>query len=151
MSSILGKFVWFFQKKILPFCEHFLLCFWTPDHELSGICLLLLFSPLLILIMTLMNIVRHYIIADNTKLMMHHPCPMCDPHFAAALIGFFLDRHIVSSKKFLRTSSSPHKTLPNDKYDAPKEVCGERKLFYRPLKKWGQKQIFDVRALTLCS
>ena len=38
--------------------------------------------------------------------------------------------HIVSSKKFLRTSSSPHKTLPNDKYDAPKEVCGERKLFY---------------------
>ena len=42
--------------------------------------------------------------------------------------------HIVSSKKFLRTSSSPHKTLPNDKYDAPKEVCGERKLFYRPLK-----------------
>ena len=34
-------------------------------------------------------------------------------------------RHIVSSKKFLRTSSSPHKTIPNDKYDAPKEVCGE--------------------------
>ena len=24
--------------------------------------------------------------------------------------------HIVSSKKFLRTSSSPHKTLPNDKW-----------------------------------
>ena len=46
-----------------------------------------------------------------------------------------LDHHIVSSKKFLRTSSSPHKTLPNDKYNAPKEVCGERKLFYRPLKK----------------
>ena len=59
--------------------------------------------------------------------------------------------HIVSSKKFLRTSSSPHKTLPNDKYDAPKEVCGEMKLFYCPLKKWGQKQISDVRALTLCS
>ena len=34
--------------------------------------------------------------------------------------------HIVSSKKFLRTSSSPHKTLPNDKYDSPKEVWGER-------------------------
>ena len=43
--------------------------------------------------------------------------------------------HIVSSKKFLRTSCSPHKTLPNDKYDALKEVCGERKLFYHPLKK----------------
>ena len=25
--------------------------------------------------------------------------------------------------------------LFNDKYDAPKEMCGERKLFYRPLKK----------------
>ena len=25
-------------------------------------------------------------------------------------------------------------TLPNDKYDAPEEVCGERKLFDRPLK-----------------
>ena len=59
--------------------------------------------------------------------------------------------HIVSSKKFLRTSSSPHKTLPNDIYDAPKDVCGERKLFYRPLKKCGQKQISGVRALTLCS
>ena len=59
--------------------------------------------------------------------------------------------HIVSSKKFLRTSSSPYKTLPNDKCDAPKEVCGERKLFYRPLKKWGQKQISDVRALNLCN
>ena len=59
--------------------------------------------------------------------------------------------HIVSSKKFLRTSSSCHKTLLNDKYDAPKEVCGERKLFYCPFKKWGQKQISDVRALTLCS
>ena len=43
--------------------------------------------------------------------------------------------HIVSSKKFLRPSSSPHKTLPNAKYDAPKEVCGERKLFDSPLKK----------------
>ena len=43
--------------------------------------------------------------------------------------------HIVSFKKFLRTSSSSHKTLPNDEYDAPKEVCGERKLFHRPLKK----------------
>ena len=59
--------------------------------------------------------------------------------------------HTVSSKRFLRTSSSPHMTLPNDKYDAPKEVCGERKLFDCPLKKWGQKQISDVRALTLCS
>ena len=59
--------------------------------------------------------------------------------------------HIVSSKKFLRISSSPHKTLPNDKYDALKELCGERKLFYSPLKKLGQKQISDVRALTLCS
>ena len=43
--------------------------------------------------------------------------------------------HIVSSEKFLRTSSSPHKTLPNDKFDAPKEVCGEMKLLYCPLKK----------------
>ena len=69
------------------------------------------------------------------------------------IANYWLNRpgQIVSSKKFLRTSSSPHKTLPNDKYDAPKEVCGERKLFYRPLKKWGQKQFFDVRALTLCS
>ena len=46
-----------------------------------------------------------------------------------------LIEHIVSSKKFLRTSSSPHKTFPNDKYVASKEVWGERKLFYRPLKK----------------
>ena len=37
----------------------------------------------------------------------------------------------------LTTSKVPQnfKTLPNDKYDDPKEVCGERKLFYRPLKK----------------
>ena len=51
-----------------------------------------------------------------------------------AYLKSFLLSHIVASKKFLRTSSSPHETLPNDKYDAPKEVCGERKLFYRPLK-----------------
>ena len=43
--------------------------------------------------------------------------------------------HIVSSKKFLRTNSSPQKTLTNDKYDAPKEVCYERILSYCPLKK----------------
>ena len=43
--------------------------------------------------------------------------------------------HIVSSKKFLRISSSPHWILPNDNYDAPEEVCGKRKLFDRPLKK----------------
>ena len=67
------------------------------------------------------------------------------------LTDLFGLQHIVSSKKFLRASSSPHKTLPNDKYDAPKEVCGERKLLYPPLKKCGQKQISDVRALTLCS
>ena len=34
-------------------------------------------------------------------------------------------RHIVSSKKFLRISSSPHYTLPKDNYDAPEEVCGK--------------------------
>ena len=50
--------------------------------------------------------------------------------------------HIVSSKKFHKISSSPHWTLPNDNYDAPEEVYGERKLFDRPLKKWGQKQFF---------
>ena len=50
-------------------------------------------------------------------------------------LGKTAGEHIVSSKNILRTSSSPHKTPPNDKYDAPKEVCGERKLFYHPLKK----------------
>ena len=43
--------------------------------------------------------------------------------------------HIVSSKKFLRISSSPHQTLPTDNYNAPEEVGGGRKLFHRPLKK----------------
>ena len=43
--------------------------------------------------------------------------------------------HIVTSKKFLRISSSPHQTLPNDNYDAPEEVGGGRKLFHSPLKK----------------
>ena len=46
-----------------------------------------------------------------------------------------VEGHIVSSKKFLRISRSPHYTLPNDNYDAPVEVCGKRKLFDRPLKK----------------
>ena len=32
-------------------------------------------------------------------------------------------------------SSSPHLTLPNDNYDAPEEVCGERRLFDRHFKK----------------
>ena len=40
--------------------------------------------------------------------------------------------HIVSSQKFLRTISSPHKTIPNDKYDAPKEVCGEKEIILQP-------------------
>ena len=35
--------------------------------------------------------------------------------------------HIVSSKKFHRISSSPHYSLPNDNYDSPEKVCGERK------------------------
>ena len=56
--------------------------------------------------------------------------------------------HIVSSQKFLRTSSSPHKTLPNDKYDAPKEVCGERKLFYCPPKKLDRVGPVDNRPST---
>ena len=59
--------------------------------------------------------------------------------------------HIVTSRKFLRISSSPHQTLPNVKFDATEEVGGGRKLFHSPLKKWGQKRIVDVRALTLCS
>ena len=46
-----------------------------------------------------------------------------------------IEDHIVTSKKFLRISSSPHPTLPNDNYDAPEEVGGGRKLFHRPLKK----------------
>ena len=63
-------------------------------------------------------------------------------------ISEFTNTKVTSS---LRTSSSPHKTLSNDKYDAPREVYCERKLFYCPLQKRGQKQIFDVRALTVCS
>ena len=43
--------------------------------------------------------------------------------------------HIVTSKKFLRISSSPHQTLPNDNYDAPEQVGSRRKLFHCPLKK----------------
>ena len=35
--------------------------------------------------------------------------------------------HIDSSKKFHRISIFPPETLPSDNYDAPEEVCGERK------------------------
>ena len=36
---------------------------------------------------------------------------------------------------FHRISDAPPETLPNVQYDAPREVCGDRKLFDRPLKK----------------
>ena len=52
-----------------------------------------------------------------------------------AMLWMRFQCHIVSSKAFQRISSSPHLTLPNVNYDAPEEVCGERKLFDRPLKK----------------
>ena len=32
-------------------------------------------------------------------------------------------------------SGAPPESLPNVRYNAPKEVCGNRKLFDRPLKK----------------
>ena len=35
----------------------------------------------------------------------------------------------------------PSSNSLNVKYDAPREVCGNRKWFYRPLKKWGLKLI----------
>ena len=54
---------------------------------------------------------------------------------------------------FHRNSGAPPQTLPNAKYDAPREVCGDRKWFYDPLKKWGLEQICDVNSswvLKLC-
>ena len=73
------------------------------------------------------------------EIMGKQPCELVPVFFLFNLVFFLLknpwEAHIVSSKKFLRTSSSPHKTLPNDKNDAPKEVCCERKLFDSPLKK----------------
>ena len=54
---------------------------------------------------------------------------------------------------FHRISGAPPETPPNVKYDAPREVCSDRKLFDRPLKKWGLEQVFHVNiswALTLC-
>ena len=56
--------------------------------------------------------------------------------------------HIVSSKKFLWISCSPHKTLPTDNYNAPEEVCGGRKLFHRPLKKLDGVGPVDNRPFT---
>ena len=59
---------------------------------------------------------------------------------ASRLVHLKQDCIALVPKKFLRFSSSPHYTLLNDIYDAPEEVCGEKKLFDCPLKKWGQKQ-----------
>ena len=43
--------------------------------------------------------------------------------------------HMVSYKMFHIISGAPPQTLPNVKYDAPREVCANRKSFDRPLKK----------------
>ena len=57
--------------------------------------------------------------------------------FEPNTMNYVQPRHIVSSKKFLRISSSPHQTLPNDNYDAPEEVGGDRKYFDSPIRKLG--------------
>ena len=54
--------------------------------------------------------------------------------------------HIVPFRWFHRISGAPTETLPNFKYDAPEEVCGDRNLFDIPLKKLGLEQICDVNS-----
>ena len=55
-------------------------------------------------------------------------------------IGYLIWSH----KKNHRNSGVPPQTLPNVKYDAPREVGDDRNWLYRPLKKWGLEQILDV-------
>ena len=54
-----------------------------------------------------------------------------------AILSMYKQKQIFSrdgsSKKFHRISSSPQLTLPNDNYDAPKDVCRKRNSFDRPL------------------
>ena len=43
--------------------------------------------------------------------------------------------HIVPYGKFHRIGGAPPETFPNDKYDTPEEVGGNRKCFDSPIRK----------------
>ena len=43
--------------------------------------------------------------------------------------------HIVPCGKFHRIGGAPPETFPSEKYDAPKEVGGDRKSFDSPMRK----------------
>ena len=73
---------------------------------------------------------------------------------AAWLISYELALHIVPFAKFHRIGGAPPETFPKVKYDAPKEVGGDRKCFDSPIRKLGLVQILyvnSIRVLTLCS
>ena len=63
--------------------------------------------------------------------------------------------HLVPFGKFHRIGGAPPETFPNVKYDAPKEVGGDRIFFDSPIsiRKRDLVKILDVnssRVLTLC-
>ena len=50
-------------------------------------------------------------------------------------VGTYQITHIVPFRKFNRIGGAPPETFPNDKYDAPEKVGGDRKCFDSPIRK----------------